>query len=51
MKKAPFQLTLVLAGVIAAGTAAAGPYDSWSSVVSDDDAGPASPIPSTANLP
>ena len=38
MKKAPFQLTLVLAGVIAASTAAAGPYDSWYSAVSDDDA-------------
>ena len=38
MKKAPFQLTLVLAGVIAASSAAAGPYDSWHSVVSDDDA-------------
>lgn len=37
MKKAPFQLTLVLAGVIAASSAAAGPYDSWSSSVSDDD--------------
>ena len=37
MKKAPFQLSLVLAGVIAAGSAVAGPYDSWSSAVSDDD--------------
>ncbi len=38
MKKAPFKLTLVLAGVIAASSAAAGPYDSWYSAVSDDDA-------------
>ncbi len=38
MKKAPFKLTLVLAGVIAASSAAAGPYDSWYTAVSDDDA-------------
>ena len=37
MKKAPFQLGLILAGVIAASGAAAGPYDSWQSSVSDDD--------------
>lgn len=37
MKKAPFQLGLILAGVIAASSAAAGPYDSWQSSVSDDD--------------
>lgn len=37
MKKAPFQLSLILAGVLAASSAAAGPYDSWHSAVSDDD--------------
>ncbi len=37
MKKAPFQLSLILAGVIAAGGAAAGPYDYWQPSVSDDD--------------
>lgn len=37
MKKAPFQLSLILAGVLAAGGAAAGPYDYWQSSVSDDD--------------
>ncbi|MGE0621591.1 MAG: hypothetical protein AB7I04_02015 [Pseudomonadales bacterium] len=37
MRKAPFQLSLILAGVLAAGGAAAGPYDSWQSSVSDDD--------------
>ena len=37
MRKAPFQLSLILAGVLAAGGAAAGPYDYWQSSVSDDD--------------
>ena len=37
MKKAPFHLSLVLAGVIAAGGAAANPYGSWQSSYSDDD--------------
>ncbi|MEM8767535.1 MAG: hypothetical protein AAGE43_08840 [Pseudomonadota bacterium] len=37
MKKAPFKVSLILAGVIAAGSAAAEPYPSWSSVQSDDD--------------
>ncbi|MGD8418296.1 MAG: hypothetical protein PVH91_14650 [Pseudomonadales bacterium] len=37
MKKAPFQLSLILAGVLAAGGALAGPYDSWQPSVSDDD--------------
>lgn len=37
MKKAPFKLSLIFAGVLAASSAAAGPYDSWHSAVSDDD--------------
>ncbi len=37
MKTAPFRLSLVLAGVLAASSAAAGPYDSWQSHSSDDD--------------
>jgi hypothetical protein len=37
MKKAPFHLSLVLAGVIAASGAAADPYSSWQSSASDDD--------------
>ncbi|MCB1685692.1 MAG: hypothetical protein R3E82_13785 [Pseudomonadales bacterium] len=38
MKKAPFTLSLVLAGIVAAGSAAAAtPYASWQSVASDDD--------------
>ena len=37
MKKAPFHLSLVLAGVIAASSAAADPYGSWHGYSSDDD--------------
>ena len=37
MKKAPFHLSLILAGIVAANGAAAGPYDSWHATVSDDD--------------
>ena len=37
MKKAPFQVSLVLAGVLAASGAAADPYGSWTSYSSDDD--------------
>jgi len=37
MKKAPFQVSLILAGVIAASGAVAGPYDSWRTSISDDD--------------
>ena len=37
MKKAPFRLSLILAGIVAANGAAAGPYDAWHPSVSDDD--------------
>lgn len=37
MKKAPFALSLVLAGMIAASGAAAQPYGPWQTSVSDDD--------------
>ncbi len=37
MNRAPFHLSLILAGLVAASGAAAGPYDAWHPAVSDDD--------------
>ena len=37
MKKAPFALSLIAAGLLAAGSAAANEYGAWRSVASDDD--------------